>query len=241
MFYRFILDNTPATLYPDLDRFVRKTRQEADAGSANSQLLYGMLLAGLPQLKRPRSEAMPWFLKAAQQGAPVAQYQIGFSLLAGWGCACEENKGLEWMRMAAEQDQPDAQVALAEFSLRGSQDLESFKRAKLWLERAAASNSRDGKLYLSALLASAPFAELRDPVRALPLIDDVFGKVDDDPTAHEIRAAAEAAGGHFKQAVTVQSKAIAMARRLSWDLTALNERLAHYQSGQPWYGNLLDF
>jgi hypothetical protein len=29
------------------------------------------------------------------------------------------------------------------------------------------------------------------------------------------------------------------AKRLKWDLAPLNERLARYQSGQPWYGNLL--
>jgi len=30
-----------------------------------------------------------------------------------------------------------------------------------------------------------------------------------------------------------------MATRLKWDLAPLNERLAHYESRQPWYGDLL--
>jgi hypothetical protein len=33
--------------------------------------------------------------------------------------------------------------------------------------------------------------------------------------------------------------AIDQAKRLKWDLAPLNERLARYESGQAWYGNLL--
>jgi TPR repeat protein len=40
-------------------------------------MLYGMMIAGLPQLHQTYSQALPWFLKAAQAGAPYAQYQIG--------------------------------------------------------------------------------------------------------------------------------------------------------------------
>lgn len=99
----------------------------------------------MPQLGKQRSDALPWFLKSAQPGSPVAQYQVGYSLLTGWGCHCEENKGPEWLRRAAEQDQPDAQVALAEYALRGTPDEASVKQAKWWLERAVARGSRDGK------------------------------------------------------------------------------------------------
>jgi hypothetical protein len=60
-----------------------------------------------------------------------------------------------------------------------------------------------------------------------------------DPTMFEIRAAAQAASGAFADAVGSERRAIDMATKLNWDLAPLNERLAHYESRQPWYGDLL--
>jgi len=239
MFYRFVIQG--AAGYSRLDAYVDEILAHAKAGDPQAQMLYGMLLVGLPQLNKPRSQALPWFLKSARAGTPVAQYQVGYSLLKGWGCNCEENKGLDWLRRAAQAGQPDAEVTLAMYALKGSPDEERSRQARLWLEQAAASGSHDGKLYLSALLATAPEPQGGDPRRALTLLDEVFRGVKDDPTAFEIRAAAQASTGRFKEALQSEHKAIEMAQRLKWDVTPLNERLAHYMANQPWRGSLLDF
>ena len=241
MFFRFVASGQTKEDYPRLQRFVHETLTKAQAGDPGAQMLYGMLLVGLPQLNKPRSQAMPWFLKSAQGGVPVAQFQVGYSLLKGWGCDCEENKGLDWLRRAAQSGDADAEVTLAMYALRGNPDESRQKQAKLWLEQAAASGNHDGKLYLAALLAAAPASEARDSKRALALLDDVFRGVKDDPAAFEIRAAAEASSGDFKDAVKSQSKAVSMAQYLKWDVAPLNERLAHYTASQPWYGTLLEF
>ena len=80
--------------------------------------------------------------------------------------------------------------------------------------------------------ASAQGGAMRE---VLTVKEDLGG----DPTEFEIRAAAQAASGQFAKAVESEQQALAMAKRLKWDLAPLNERLAHYQSAQPWYGNLL--
>ena len=240
-FYRFTLTGVTASDYPTLQRYVDDTLAKAKGGDPQAQMLYGMLLVGLPQLNKPRSSALPWFLKSAQAGIPVAQYQVGYSLLKGWGCNCEENKGLDWLRRAAQGGQPDAEVTLAMYALKGTPDEERSRQAKLWLEQAAASGSHDGKLYLAALLAAAPDTAARDPRRALSLLDQVFRGVNDDPTAFEIRAAAQASAGQFEDAVKSERKALAMAQALKWDVTPLNGRLSHYAARQPWYGTLLEF
>jgi TPR repeat protein len=241
MFYRFVQNGKNAADYPELARYVKETQDKAEAGDAGAQMMYGMLLVGLPQFNKPRREALPWFLKSAQAGTPVAQYQVGFSLLRGWGCDCEENKGLDWLRRAAVAGEPDAEVTLAMYALRGTPDEERVKQARLWLEQAATSGSHDGKLYLSAMLAAAPESDARDPKRALALLDEVFRGVSDDPTAFEIRAAAQASAGQFPEAVKSERKAVSMAGHLRWNLAPLNDRLAHYTANQPWYGDLLDF
>lgn len=240
MFYRFTMDGA-ASSYPKLDSFVHATLAQAKDGDPHAQMLYGMLLVGLPQLHKPRSAALPWFLKSAQAGVPMAQYQVGYSLLKGWGCDCEENKGLDWLRRAAAAGQPDAEVTLAMYALRGTPDEERMRQAKLWLEQASASGSRDGKLYLAALLATAPGAEGGDPPRALILLTEVFRDVKDDPTSFEIRAAAQASEGDYKMAVQSEREAISMAQKLKWDPAPMNERLGLYLTGEPWRGSLLDF
>src|SRR6267378_6832257 len=79
MFYRF--ETRRAVGYSRLDAFVDETMAHAKAGDPSAQMLYGLLLVGLPQLNKPRSQALPWFLKSAQAGIPSAQYQVGYSLL----------------------------------------------------------------------------------------------------------------------------------------------------------------
>jgi TonB family protein len=237
--YRFAIREHSAADYPELQKFTSVTLKKAEAGDTDSEFVYGMLLAGLPQLGHTRSDALPWFLKAAQGGSRSAQYVVGSSLLFGAGCHCEENKGEVWLRKAAEADQSNAQVTLATYALRGTPDATNTKLAAVWLERAAASGDHDGTYYLSALLATTPVEAMRDPKRALGLLDKVKHDLGGDPTGSEIRAAAQAASGAFQDAVSSERRAIAMATKLKWDLAPLNERLAHYESRQPWYGDLL--
>jgi TPR repeat protein len=204
-------------------------------------MLYGMMLVGLPQLNRTHRDALPWFLRSAQAGTPLAQFELGLSLLNGWGCDCEENKGLDWLRRAAQSGEPNAEITLATYALRGSPDEGRLRQAKQWLEQSAASGSHDGQLYLAALLAATPSEQVRDPSRALELLDQIFSDEKDDPSAHEVRAAAQAGAGKYSAAVSSEKKAIQMAQQLHWDLTPLDARLASYRANHPWYGALLDF
>ncbi len=240
LMFRFIARREGAESYPQLQSLVSATQKKAENGDVPSEYLYGLLLAGLPQLGYRQSSASPWFLKAAQAGLRDAQYMVGARLLSGVGCHCEENKALLWLRKAAEADEPHAQVTLASYALRAGSDPANLHSASVWLERAAARGDQDGVYYLAALLAAAPVAELRDPRRALSLLDKVHAGVSDDPTTYEIRAAAQAASGSLADAAASERKAIAMANRLQWTLTPLNERLARYESQQAWYGNLLE-
>lgn len=241
VYYSFALGDLDAGDYPKLDKLLTTTKASAEAGDPQAQLLYGLLISGLPQIRKPRAEALPWFLKAAQAGSALAQFQTGNSMLLGWGCQCEEDKAAVWLRKAAEADQPDAQVTLAGIALRGDPTEEDIERARIWLERAAASNNPDGKLYLAALLAAAPSDRARNPDRSLELTQSILKSYDDDPTIFEIRAAAFAAKGQFAEATKEQKAALKMAKRLSWDVTPQAARLARYESGQPWFGDLLAF
>jgi tetratricopeptide (TPR) repeat protein len=180
---------------------------------------------------------MPWFVKAAQAGVPIAQYLVGIRLLSG----IDETKGVRWLQMAADAGQPDAQAALANYLLHRKPDSEALAKAQSLLEKAAASDTRDGKYQLAALLATSPDAGRRDPKRALDLLQQIMQYVDFDPTAFEIRAAAEAMLGDFEAALGDQKTALEKARKLGWDLKDLEARLADYTAGRTWTGDLFAF
>jgi uncharacterized protein len=170
VFYNFKMD-VSIDQYGNLEQRVKATLKEPEAGDPAAQMLYGMMVAGLPQLKQTYDKALPWFLKAAQAGARYAQYQIGTGLLTGHGCQCDASKGEIWLEKAAQADEPDAQVSLAEYLLKGNPDQESIGGALVWLERAAKQGNSPAKLRLSAILAASPVKSLRDPTRALELAE----------------------------------------------------------------------
>jgi TPR repeat protein len=200
-----------------------------------------MMLAGLPQLNQHYTQALPWFLKAAQAGAPYAQYQVGTALLRGHGCQCESIKGEIWLQKAAQADEPNVQVSLAEYLLQEHTSSESVSGALVWLERAAKQNNSAGKYLLASVLASSPDANVRDPARALALADAVEHDYKRDPSLWEIRAAAYAARGDYRAAKKAQARAIEGAQALGWTLDLMQQRETLYSAGQPWTGDLLAF
>jgi uncharacterized protein len=239
--YNFVVNQANIGDYGNLESRVNETKLKADAGDPSAQMLYGMMLAGLPQLKQTYDKALPWFLKAAQAGAPYAQYQIGTGLLNGRGCQCDSIKGEIWLEKAAQADQSDAQVSLAEYLLKGKPSTEALQGALVWLGRAAKQDNVAAKLLLSSILAANPAADIRDPVRALALTDGMQRIYREDPSFWEIRAAAFATRADFKAAIKAQSQALSEATLLQWDLAPLQQRAALYDAHQPWHGDLLNF
>ncbi|MGH8297389.1 MAG: energy transducer TonB, partial [Steroidobacteraceae bacterium] len=232
----------PNSDYKELQYIARKLKIDVDKDNdPRSDLYYGLLIEGAPQLEKSPTSGLTWLVKAAQSGLPLAQFQVGYRLLIGLECRPDLAKALEWLHMAAAQHQTSADLVLAARLLQGTPNAAATARAKEWLEQAVAGGNSYGEMYLAALLATAPDAQLRDPARALSLLKKVYADVHENPTATEIRAAAQAAEGDFAGAVQSERKAIADAGKLGWDLSPLEQRLALYQARKPWHGNLLAF
>jgi hypothetical protein len=241
IYYNFVDQSASMHDYGNLEHQVQEMKAQAESGDPSAQMLYGMMIAGLPQLKQTYEKAVPWFLKAAQAGAPYAQFQIGSGLLRGRGCLCEETKGEIWLEKAAQADQPDAQVSLAEYLLKGKPTAESLQGAMTWLERASKQGNTSGKLLLASILAANPSSDIRDPARALSLTEDLQRTYKEDPGFWETRAAAFASREKYGDALKAQARALSEATRLGWDLQPMKQRASLYASHQPWRGELLSF
>jgi hypothetical protein len=94
------------------------------------------------------------------------------------------------------------------------------------------------QLWATGLLATAPIEGIRDPAFALK--SALSFKDSDDPDSLEALAAAQAENGLFEEAVTTEQRAIKQAHKYHWIDVKLRERLAAYQTNQPWVGYLCD-
>jgi TPR repeat protein len=218
-----------------------KVKREADRGDPMAQITYGLIIATRSELNTENDKPVRWFLKAAQAGIPAAQYLVGRHALAGSVFEADEVKGLTWLGMAAKAGSVDAQLALANYLLRSGHDAAIRMKGFDWMMRAANAGNREAQLYLSALLVAGPDPARRDPRLALKLLDKVRHSFENDPAYFEIRAAAHALSGEFKQARKLQEQAVRAATRLNWDTTPQGERLAAYAQGRTWDGELIDF
>jgi hypothetical protein len=103
-----------------------------------------------------------------------------------------------------------------------------------------AANAKDNftHLWATGLLATHPKESLRDAPFALERALEL--KNAGDPDADEALAAAQAANGHYAEAVLAETRAINVARALKWQTDRMAERLAAYQQGKPFVGYLCD-
>jgi TonB family protein len=215
------------------------TKARAEAGDPEAQYVYALVLLNIQELNPAGESPFPWLLKAAQAGIPGAQYIVGVFTLAGLQVERDPDKAVIWLEKSAAAGNPQAQRVLANFLVTSRADAASRANAVQLLEAAVKQNYHSAKYPLAALLATSPEASMRDAQRALRLIAEVMPLFDYDPGAHEVRAAARAWSGDFDDAVRAQKTALSRARKLGWDVAPLEVRLADYQAGKTWVGNLL--
>jgi TPR repeat protein len=81
-------------------------QKSAEAGSADAQNALGVHYAWIPDHVNMRY----WYLQAALQGHPNAQYEIGFTLLLGEGGPTDPVQAISWLEKAATSDHDIARL-----------------------------------------------------------------------------------------------------------------------------------
>lgn len=209
------------------------------AGALDALYLYGVIATLDPAVGESPQSAAAAILDAAQAGDVDAQYWLATTLAESRRCGAD--RALPWLRAAAAGGQPAASVTLAERLLEGEPDAARVDAAKRWLLSVTGSRNAYAIKHAIAHLAASPRAELRDADAALQASKTLFMKnYSGDPQAHEAFAAARAATGDYRGAVTAQRRALAAAGKLHWNTTRMQERLIAYQDHRMWYGNLLE-
>jgi uncharacterized protein len=227
--------HTPKTVERDLSAI----KKQAVAGDPNSQLFYGLFLQTSDDDAPAGEVPLDWFIKAAQAGIPFAQYLVGHDQMDSSWFEADEAKGIFWLDKAARGGDSDAQLELANYFLRDASNAGNVRKAVELLGHAVEANRTEARFYLSAVLASNPDAEVRNPKRALEIFGKDAGIYEQNPIAWEIRAAAHANAGEFDDATGLEKRAIRMAKVFDWNTAPMEARLAAYQAKKPWTGDLL--
>lgn len=80
----------------------------AEAGDANAQWMVGQGYLSPPDADP--AAALKWFIRAAEQGHPLAQRDLGFLYEAGWGVTQDAQEAYFWYSLAAVHDSGRAAV-----------------------------------------------------------------------------------------------------------------------------------
>ena len=106
----------PAGADDDVDRAFAAARVRASAGDVVAQFSLGaMLYYG----GNDTAQAIEWFRKAAAQGFPSAEFQMGQLYDFGFGVAQDDREALAWYRKAAEHGHAAGQRAVGDFYRKG--------------------------------------------------------------------------------------------------------------------------
>lgn len=219
---------------------IAETKENAESGDPLAQIAYAVAVADHPELNKTGEPVLTWFVKAAQAGLPEAQFEVGSAVLDSSIVRNDPEKARAWLRLAARAGHPQAQVLLANHLLTASDDPAAGREALAMLERGEKLGYYAAMYSLAALLAASPDESVRDPKRALALIEPLMPIGRYDPVPHQVVAAANAALGDFDAAEKSQKMALARARKLGWDVTPLEARMKSYEAKRVWTGNLLE-
>jgi TPR repeat protein len=106
-------------------------------------------------------ESAKWFLRAAEQGHPIAENVIGYMYWRGEGVSRDYRQAVEWFRKAAEQNYGPAQLNLAALYQNGVGVPLNYAEAYKWFTLAANYDDTD-KAALAALTQIMTTNQLRD-------------------------------------------------------------------------------
>lgn len=177
-------------------------------------------------------EINKWLLKAAQNGHPQAQYELGINIQNGQGCEADHQKGLAWLQTSALQNFLPAKILVANKKL-ATKDVTEHKVALDILRQSLISHNVVPKLDLAWHLVASEFNQLQNPQEALTILDDLPFHQVDKVRFIETKAAAYAALGDFDQAIEVQLEAKEQAEELGWqDIPDIEFRLQQYRDKQ---------
>jgi TPR repeat protein len=109
--------------------------------------------------------ALNWFRKAADQGAPTAQFSLGLMYTIGRGVLQDYAAAMSWFRKAADQGDAQAQVHLGVIYANGQGVPRDVVSAHMWWNLAAAKGDQDAARNRDLIAARMTPAQIMEAQR----------------------------------------------------------------------------
>ena len=156
------LSDTPgsvAAANANPDKALQDLRHKASSGHLHDELeLAGDYYAGRG-VARDLSQAAYWYKKAADQGDPGAQVQIGYFYLAGIGVKQDNGQALRWFQRASSSGSHMGKLNLAVLYMRGIGVPRDYHLALNLLNDLATANDPHSEAYLGIVYMLGAGAE----------------------------------------------------------------------------------
>jgi len=134
------------------DAAMKEFTAMGNAGDMSAQIILGALYNKGGVIPRDDHTAAKWIEKAAQQGNPEAQFQLG-SLYEDSQLPRDFTQAFNWYFKAAQKGSAKAQVRLGHFYSRGLGVKPNQNEAVLWYGKAALQQNADAQYSLGLLYA----------------------------------------------------------------------------------------
>ena len=119
----------------------------AENGDARAQLEAGNCLRwGYGGVEKDLKATVAWYLKAAEQGHPGAQFNLGTAYMSGSGVKENQEEAIKWWRRAAEKSDAMSQAQLGKLYWKGGPVPKDKVRAFAWFSLAARNGAMEGML-----------------------------------------------------------------------------------------------
>ena len=162
----------PAVETTETAESTETTETRAGHGDAEAQFNLGVKFAG-DGAKQDYAQAAHWYLKAADQSHPMAQFNLAVMYAAGHGVPRDEAKSRVWMQKAADQGDAGAQynigMRLHRASLDGLPEAapETRIQAYKWLQLSAAQGYRGSQAAWAFVALTMTLADVADGSRRI--------------------------------------------------------------------------
>jgi TPR repeat protein len=146
--------------------------EAAEQGLEEAQVVLAMwLAAGEYGVTKNPEASFRWYLKAAEQGNPLAQAALGDAFYQGLDAEKNEEEAIKWLTKAAEQGNPNAQFSLGAAYYEGAGGVRVDKAESVkWLQLAADQDSAGAQMSLAlAYLEGAGLPQ--NEAKALELLE----------------------------------------------------------------------
>ncbi|MEH8017257.1 energy transducer TonB [Rheinheimera muenzenbergensis] len=215
-------------------KFDRENQEYIDAilaaaktEAAKYQYLYALLAENRMV---DNTNAMDWYLQAAINGYPAAQYRLAQCLVTGNGCDRDPSKAINWLTISADGGDAKAAYLLAQELLDSNNVNYDPHKAAFYLEIAALTEYMPAITEYAALLAMSDNPTLRDPQKAIRLAEQGRTIDANNPNLLSTLGVAFIELGQQSRGESMLRQALEEAKKRNWAVQNFEDLLEDYQT-----------